>query len=554
MSFVTAFSARPRPSVRGPGRDRSTPAFGCRVAAVLAGLVLCAVAVTGCNGHGQVQPDYAVTGWTNLQFKDYEGDDAPTHLSDVEVRCEVVTNADGTIESKCQFRNTGDDRVRFVFCNMADLIRGEEPDSPADRSTTEACWLETVRNGGDRELACTPISESECEGLRGSSNPVPCAGEEDSFHLGCREVVLGTDDASDEATKTFTSSASYDPTSSTDVRARDFEIQYADVWDLTDSGLSFDKTSCEKLIQQAGYLYPDVTPESAAWVAQHEPLADPYLAWQEPGTRQLASKPSYLTFEKTPCAPRGFPVAADGLPRCPDTEGRAPAVSVPLNLFWWRSHSADAEVSFPVRLTLETEGSLEGIRVETTPSIDSAFTIAGGEKRYGRLRLCDAAVEERCLAPPVERGRRIRVRVVFRDAETGDPLFHEGITFTEDRRPPIVTESGARWEPEGDLSIRLTARDETTAPVFANLWYSVDGGESWRQRQLEPDPPTLGGGAEAGEAPDAAAERVSSGENVRGFSGRLQIDPEVEEVRYFVGIQDRVYNRNYFGVARTTRP
>lgn len=443
----------------------------------------------------------------------------PLGLENIDVKCCLTLLANGALIEECRFRNNDGNTKRFLYCDMIDLVSGKRG----------------PRNDPDALPRCNVILERDTlKCVERSIN----RGSVSSFHFGCKLVTLPGNSTRHIL---FVGNGTYKPHLGLPFKVRpwDFEVSYADVWNLTGTSISFDSASCEKVTGQGGWLVPDHPPEVAYWIVRHEPFDDPYVQYQSTDPEISAGPVQYVLLDEVPCAPEGFPeITNTAFPRCPKHDGDAPAVSVDLNLFWWESMLVDEPrgQGFPVVMRLETEGDLEGIRVVVQPEDGERFVIRAGAEEFGQLALCNDKILDQCVAPNVEEGRRVTVVAKFFDAETNEFLFAETVTFTKDTVPPEVAESTVEIE-SNLLNIEIDAVDRTTSPIFANVWYSLDGGESWLQESMS-----------AVETDEEVLEDLPE----RTFTASIDIG-QAQRVEYYIGVQDLVYNTVYWGIGSITR-
>lgn len=457
------------------------------------------------SGEGEVIASNKCSGWIPMNL------DQVDDIDDIDVNCCLTLNEDATMTESCSFRNNNSHEVRFAYCDMVDLIN-----HPSDQSTVLQYILQY--NSATDTLECVP---DELVSSYASS-----------YHFGCEEITIS---GNSQTSVDFVVNDVYEPVDG-DVMATDFQVNYADIWDLTGTSTSFDSASCQGVTGQAGWLVPEEDPSAAAWAVMDAPFDDPFIRYQDADTLHY-EEPLYVLFSDLPCAPPNFPITTEGFPRCPRYEGTPPPTEVELNLFWWVSHMDHSGKDYPTYMKIHTEGDMSGIRVQTEPGHVTreggkergTFMIPGGKEVFGSLHLCSTESDTECLPPNVEEGRHVLIRAEFYDAVTDKYLFPETVRFTKDTQPPIVSSHNVFNDGEY-LTLSLVVTDETTSPTFANVWYSVDGGRSWEQEELPPK-----------------QNVVNNYElNTRTFTGKIEIG-DAEEVLYFVAVQDAVSNITYFG-------
>ena len=447
------------------------------------------------------------TSWTNWMPIDQP--------ASTEVRCSLTINNDGSLSNLCKFRSTDGTAKRFVFCEMLDLVSDKQSPDHNFPGAAE-CNLEKINN----VVQCVPTG-----GSGGGSNS--------SYYMGCKEVNVP---ANGETTITFDSNGPYIPQDEDDIHVWDFQVNYVDSWTLT-GGTTFDAASCQKLTSQGGFLYPDWDPDSAIWIVPYTPFDDPFVTYQPIGM-SIPPKVHYALLDDMPCAPEGFPITNRNFPRCPVRKGEAPPTTVDLNLFWWQSHMAEKGTENMALIEHDMgvlkDMNMDGIRIHTEPQPGKAFNMPGGEETFGSLRLCSIESTDKCLAPKVEDGRTVTVRTNFNDPDSGKFLFHESVTFIKDTVPPRVTNHTAKVDSKGVFRLKIAAEDKTTSPIFANLWYSTDG-KKWTQKIMT--------------SSDKGEMAITPEKN---FYAEVEVG-DAKSVKYYVGVQDLVYNTTYFGVGEATR-
>lgn len=441
-----------------------------------------------------------------------------TSPAGVKGKCELTLADDGTLTSKCRFENTTDKAKRFVFCFMLDLRAAKRAPVPGIGGSHYE--LEQVVVNGVHTLRCRPTAGA--------------AGDSSSYHLGCKLVELGPKGT---ATLEMTSNGPYFPPPGVAVSAADFEVSYADTVDITDeAGKVFDDTSCKAVVGQGQFLVP-VAPASAVWVFRHIPFKDPFVARQ---TRHGA-EPVFLQYallDDFPCSPADLPEDVPPQPLCPETVGDPPPSIVDLNLFWFESMNAAAGAEFPAVLSVSTRGKRSGLRVVTDPPEGAPFVIPGGRSDFGSVVVCRARPASECLAARVREGRRLGVTVRVTDPE-GDLLFKQVGLFLQDSSPPVVISRSISATRRGKLRVEVEAEDAVTSPLAATFVYSIDRGRNWLSSDLRPTSDLLGSRRE------------------RSFVGTVGSFPGAEpgdSVRYYVTVQDEVFNVVWFGPKRTRVP
>jgi hypothetical protein len=438
-------------------------------------------------------------------------------IKGVKAQCTLIVGFDGSLTVRCRFKNTSKRAKRFVVCMMLDLQEDKAVMTP--RAGAERYVIEQVPVSGVSTLRCRKVS-----------GPV---GPESSYHLGCKLVTVGAGKTVEQEWK---GTGSYSAPPGKRVGAFDFEVSYADTVDLSaEPGKPFDEASCNGVVGQGQFLVPaGGTRAAAVWVLKHTPFKDPFVAYQRSAGIAPASR-QYVLYADLPCSPSELPERSPPAIRCPRRAGPPPPYFADLNLFWFGSMGAAPGTRFPGTLRITTTGNRSGLRVVTRPRAGRVFVMPGGGSLYGRIGVCAARVRTRCLAPSVAEGRTLGVRVTVRNRR-GRILFEEQGDFIEDTRPPFVQRLSAARRPDGSVAFTVTARDRTTSPIAAAVFYSLDGGETWGGRRL------------------VATTNLLARRRVRTFTGSVLVREEVppDAFKYYVTVQDELDNVVWFGPARPT--
>jgi len=195
-------------------------------------------------------------------------------------------------------------------------------------------------------------------------------------------------------------------------------------------------------------------------------------------------------------------------------------------------------------LTVDTSPPAPGV-FETDPAEFDAsgqpvvFMIQGGEQPFGAITIHRAPTTSTstAAAPDLPEGASVELRVTVHEpdtsTETGDAFFAESGTFVQDTQPPEVVSNRVGLDSASLLHVEVEARDETTAPLGASLWFSVDKGLSWNEVGLQ------------------SLSDLFVDEKTRTFVGQAgPFDGGTRGIQYFFMTQDEVFNYNYFGVGR----
>ena len=421
------------------------------------------------------------------------------------MQCCLTISDDQKIDVTCTFENLQLVERRLLLCQMVESYHGKgcregalHPDAPA-----------FAMFKSQDQFNCVPSGSG--------------GGVRSSLHLGCREITVAP---VGDITVPFAQDVSFEPTGVRDMYAWDFQVSYADAWVL-EPGATFDEQSCTGLAAQGAYLGIGGSadaPNATIWAAANTPFIDPFVAARA-STAAPVGPTSQVDFDKLPCIPADATIDAGTFARCPAESHPIPR-TVLLNLFYWESHLLDrTDQAFPTMMTLETDGDMSGLRLETEPKEKERFDILSGRMQLGSLRLCDAASTERCVAPGAAEGRELRVLVRFDDPDSGNPRFNEQVTFINDTAPPRVLELSATQLSAEVFALDVLALDETTVPVHVEAWFTLDDGQRWLSRTL------------------TSTDGLS--ETTRRFVGT--IDTAGQPTSVLLSVQDTVGNTLYFG-------
>jgi len=236
------------------------------------------------------------------------------------------------------------------------------------------------------------------------------------------------------------------------------------------------------------------------------------------------------------CVPTGFAAKVPDLPVCPVRSNPPPPGTVDLNLFTWYTDIQPAGTQMPAVLDVTVTGDPTGLRIETSPQPGVEFNMLGGGDVYGKLRVCSSASLTVCLAPQVPEGQKIVVTVNITPLDDDDPPVFESGEFVQDTEPPKVLSHTAAFDASNNMIVDLLAKDDTTSPIAAELWFSTDGGVTWSHTPLAA-------------TSDILAE---PSESMRAFHGGAGPFGSGQSVRYFIAVEDDVSNVTYYGIGDAT--
>jgi hypothetical protein len=242
----------------------------------------------------------------------------------------------------------------------------------------------------------------------------------------------------------------------------------------------------------------------------------------------------YSTYDKAPCLPPAFPASVPDLPACQVSSAPITPAVADLNLYDTPTMWASSGMQFPAFLDIQTSGNGVG-RVDTDPDGNTTLQIPGGTEFYGYLKICSPSNLSQCLpAVQSQDGNSMTVRVNVRDASSGDLLFFQDGTFVQDGAPPVVTSIVVNGDVNHNLSVQVVAADAATSPIHSDFWFSTDGGATWDHQSLDPASDLLG---------------EPSTQTFQGLIGPFAAG---QPVRYFVSVQDEVFNITYVGIGTVT--
>jgi hypothetical protein len=493
--------------------------------------------------------------------------------------------AQGTLEVNCTFTNATDQAWDFIYCSMLGLKNKAGANRKAPNNSPNF-GLEPIPAGGDT-FKCKAGGDT---GTRSFNS---------GWHFGCKTVNVPagkgkTASVNFKSTDSQSGSTEYIPQAAamiTTLKADDFQISYSDTIFFTATATKFDPTTCvnidathKDLNGQDTFLVPNGT-FASYWIQKNLDFKDPISRFQlitggplgpceyngdgaidltditailaarntrvPPGSpgdadndgiitandaRICVSKINkvYSTYDQSPCLPPAFPAGVAGLSPCQVSAAPiAPAVA-DINLYDTPTMWASPGIQFPAFLDILTSGNAMG-RVDTDPEAPGTFQIPGGTEFYGYLKICSTANLVQCLpAEQSQDGNNMTVRINVRDASSSDLLFFQDGTFIQDGEPPVVTSIQTNFDPGHNLSIQVTATDAATSPIHSDFWFSTDGGTTWDHRSLDPltDPLT-----------------EPSTQTFHGLIGTFTLG---QPIRYFVSVQDEVYNITYVGIGIIT--
>jgi hypothetical protein len=509
-----------------------------------------------------------------------------------------IKEADQSLTFTCDFTNTTKAPIRFVFCAMvglnSDKINEVLPD-PVNREfkpvagamafvlekkdvlNVKKIVCEKVQGGGGAtDLTSVYFGCVEVTLPVGATNQPTTIGSVKNYKLITRKFNDG--DEKEVPFKSF--------------KARDFSVVYTDSINLTGMpDTSLDKDSCKdapgqdnfiqygqsiaKNVQSQwslpfggnkngwatlqpirpaeGTIVCDANRDNVVDVGDVQAILAARNRVALPGDPRDADKDGLITvndarictlrltrqnvsYAQSPCVPTGFPAASPPLPACPVRSGPPPPTAVDLNLFTWYTEIQPAGEQIPTVLAVTATGDLTGIRVETNPPEGLVFDMIGGTDLRGRLRVCSSANTTTCLAPEGPEGSQVEVTVDITPLDPDDPDVVEGGQFIQDNQPPRVDSHTATFDASNNLVVDLVATDDTTSPIDAELWFSIDGGVTWSHLPLDSTTDIL--------------EDVRR--PTREFVGQVGPFASGQPVRYFVAVSDEVSNVNYFGIGEVT--
>ncbi len=509
----------------------------------------------------------------------------------VDTKCSLTvknvpgTPSQGTLEVSCKFTNTTAQGWTFVYCSMLGLKNKAGTNRKAPNNSPNFGLMPVPATGNT--FKCTASGDT---GTRSFNS---------GWHFGCQTVNVPAGIGS-TATVTFKSTDSksgstvYKPPAGagiTTLKADDFQISYSDTIFFTAQVTMFDPTSCvnidathKDLNAQDTFLVPSAT-FASYWIQSKVDFKDPISLFQSitggalgpcdingdgaidltdinaivaargrsvtPGSpgdadgdglitvndaRICVSKINrvYSIYDNSPCLPPAFPATVPDLQQCQVSAAPISPLIVDLNLYDTPTMWASSGTQFPAFLDIQTSGNAVG-RVDTDPDPGTIFQIPGGTEFYGYLQICSTSSLSQCLpANQAQDGNSMTVTTNVRDPSTNALLFFQEGTFIQDGAPPVVNSISTSFDAGHKLSVQVTATDTATSPVHSDFWFSTDGGQTWSHITLDP-------------VSDVLSE--PSTEMFQGALGPFQ--PGIP-IRYFVSVQDEVYNIVYVGVGQAT--
>jgi hypothetical protein len=493
--------------------------------------------------------------------------------------------AEGALEVNCTFTNTTDQAWNFVYCSMLGL-KTKAGTTRAAPNNSPNFGLEPIPADGDT-YKCKASGDT---GMRVFNS---------GWHFGCQTVNVPAGKGK-TASVTFKSADSksgrttYKPPDGsgiTTLKADDFQISYSDTIFFTDKVTKFDPTSCVNidathtdLNGQDTFLVPNST-FASYWIQKDVEFKDPISIFQllpavplgpcdyngdgaidltdinailaarntqvPPGSpgdadgdgiitvndaRICVSKINkvYSTYDNSPCLPPAFPASVPDLPACQVTAAPVTPAVVNLNLYDTPTMWASSGVQFPAFLDIQTGGDAVG-RVDSDPADATVFQIPGGQEFYGYMQICSTSSLSQCLpAVQSQDGKTMTVRINVRDASSSDLLFFQDGTFVQDNDPPALNSLVVTPTPSHTLSVQVIASDAATSPIHSDFWFSSDGGLTWDHQTLDP------------------VSNILGEPSTQTFQGTVGPFLPGQPVKYFVSVQDVVYNITYVGIGTVT--
>jgi hypothetical protein len=509
----------------------------------------------------------------------------------VDTKCSLTvkntpgTPSQGTLEVTCKFTNTTAQGWNFIYCSMLGLKNKAGTNRKAPNNSPNF-GLMPVPAGGNT-FKCTASGDT---GTRSFNS---------GWHFGCQTVNVPAGVGS-TATVTFKSTDSKSGSTVykapagagiTTLKADDFQISYSDTIFFTAAVTMFDPTSCvnidpthKDLNAQDTFLVPNAT-FASYWIQSKVDFKDPISLFQSiaggplgpcdingdgaidltdinaiiaaRGTRVTPGSPGdadddglitvndaricvskinkvYSVYDNSPCLPPAFPAAVPDLRQCQVSAAPVLPLMVDLNLYDTPTMWASSGTQFPALLDILTSGNAVG-RVDTDPDPNTIFQIPGGTEFYGYLQICSTSNPTLCLpANQAQDGNSMTVTTNVRDPSTNALLFFQEGTFVQDGAPPVVNSISTSFDSAHNLSVQVTATDAATSPIHSDFWFSTDGGLTWNHISLDP------------------VVDILTEPSTQMFNGVLGPFPPGTPIRYFISVQDEVYNIVYVGIGQFT--
>lgn len=461
---------------------------------------------------------------------------------DVTLRCCLMLDDEGNLTKNCTAHNASGIDKQFLFCGMIDLQRFDDDGSsvrplpsqmpdvpPSGRGASGAIHSATATPPGTGYVCyCLPANPTP-----NPTPPPPSSAGMTSYHFGCEVVSVG---AMSSVAWSMPGDLPFVPPRSDWKEfyyASDFEVQYVDFIDVTaDDDKTFKQDTCESVIGQAGMIDPSTASTGTGQSADISALWSnlllgfwPAATVSEPFTQTIATIPTAIptipfspvltpqpiaTFSTVtmptlrpdptgtptlraavrargsrPCAPPGFPLAGDAIEVCPAPPNAIPGRVTDRNLFYLASHMGEKESEWPAVSSLFLYGDTGDVRVETTPEPSDEFVMNGGEEEVSILEICDSSVTNACLIVQGKSpGDQMSYVIRYEHPDSGEFLFDQQGTFLSDEVPPELLEVSMAIDPNDYLHMRVVAKDATSQPLSAVLWFTLDNGSSWGTTQL----------------------------------------------------------------------
>ncbi len=436
----------------------------------------------------------------------------------------TITNKNGATPAKaemeCKFKNTGANAVRFLICQMISPKNAAKGNRNVtfcqlfkDNTTTPPTIR--CRNNGQQQLSTREGAHFSC------LNVLIAAGA---------EVSINPDPINDNY---------FDGK-----KASDFQVNYVDIVDLrgadgvghaydggaNDDDLRWSDTNCCRGVDAFYDLDQDgadaIGGIGGIWAMWHQPWVDPYSWYQPIGGPPTQRELFY--YEHIFSLPSNFPLTGvAGLPRLPSGGyPLPPSMSVDIHLFDWVTMSGgagDTQAWYEVH-----HDGTGGFRTDPAPGVQIPYMIPGGAMP---IETMDVLPPDVC---PLE-GTTVALDITTYDANTGRPIIRQAGKFINDNYPPVGETATHEFRQGGIMHVEVTAHDDTTYPLGAILWYTLDGGAHWRTRPMTP----LG-------EPDQDHQQMAFAVDVT-HEGAPQIT-------YFFTVQDEVLNILWYGPAQAGAP
>ncbi|MEE8584315.1 MAG: hypothetical protein V3T83_05615 [Acidobacteriota bacterium] len=426
---------------------------------------------------------------------------APTFkLNDVTVKkCLEINAATGAATQSCTFHNNGSSRVEFIFCNMIELGSGASnvtSDNPCNIGFDNANqkWLCTKDN---------PTTRSRKPGV----------------HFGCRKVELDPGGILKTGPQTEVNSAFVGK------HAKEFQVSYADIFNLRINGSSvpFDEASCTGCFGadkstnfNSSPAFPPRANATGFWIMSDVPITDPYIRWQDmDGTLHPVE---YASLQAVRVIPSGLPAEIPGYERTSPTA--QPPLSYSQDLLLWDIHTMSGDTDTPIEVQAWVgENDFDvGITPEPITFLVEADTTPFGTLSFSR-------------SGNVPEGTVVPFSIAIVDPRIPDrQCWEQDGRLVQDTVPPFVEDHSVVFDGRR-LWASIRASDETSSPLAANFFYSLDGGQEWLVQPLRPERDPL----------DAPAQN--------SFQAAFAVDAQSgQSIQYAFNVQDGLLNETWFGV------